>query len=192
MEMESRKRRRESEDSFNTKIQFFRNFIILINILITSGFGGILNYSYLASNRSHHSLFQLPSQFILGLSVIGFAICGLFAGIGTKLLNGGFFSHAVYGIPSNSAQSWLICFFILVFTMTFHYSKKYIFSYLLSTTTLYVKSLDDSYFIIFGFVSTCFCSLVVFVFFYCVNVKKLEHFYKTKRGKLKKLVTQRT
>ena len=186
--MESRKRNRDSEESLTKNVQFRRNFIILLTILMISAMGGIMNYTYFTSFRFHYPLFELPSQFIFELSMIGFAICGLFAGIGTKLCNGGLLYHAVYGIPSNSCESWLICFLILIFTILVQNTKIYIFPYLLFTRTLFVKTLDDSYFILYGIVSTCMCCLAVFAFSYYLNLKKLEHFYKTKRGKLKKKI----
>jgi len=180
--MEIRKKKRDTVESLTNKIHFLRYFLMLICICFVAGICAILNYIYFTSYRFHHPLFELPSQFIFKLSVIGFVVSGLFLGMGTQLCRGGFIYHSVCGIPSNSAESWLTCFFIIIFTISIQASKNFIFSYLLFTENLYVQSLDDSIFISFGYLSSSFCILIVLCFFYIKFVNDMKKLNKTKRG----------
>lgn len=181
IEMRSRRRATESEDSIMLLIDLWRRFLCFTCTLLVSAAFGIIHFEFVHQHKASFNLFQLPSEYISQLSVVGFAISGFLVGTGNHLCRGGLLYHSVCGIPSNSARSWLVVLLVLLFTGLTQFSKKYVFASLLSTETLYVKHLDDSIYWSCGFLSTSFCVLMVVAFVFCFYVNKLRNFLKEKK-----------
>lgn len=68
---------------------------------------GLISACCLLSYFHHYSFFESQSEFLAGLSLLGFIICGFLVGFGTKLSNGCTSGHGVCGLPRLSLRSFL-------------------------------------------------------------------------------------
>jgi hypothetical protein len=180
--MELRKKSRDTVESLTESIDFLRRIILLIFIILQSAIIGILNYRYLGFVVELKQVFEMPSQFVSKLSILGFCLSGVLIGFGNKLCGGGIFVHGLCGIPSFSGRSLTIVLIIFGFAAAADQIKTRFLSGLMHTEILYNSELDRSYFLSFGLISCCVCFLVCAGFGYVIKLKKLQLLMKIKRG----------
>ena len=177
-----RDRKKISEEKLTLWIEITRKIISLVCVILFSSLLGVINSLVFVNQHIGVPIFEIPSQFVNKLSLIGFMFSGFLIGIGNMLCEGGVVFHLIYGVPTFSAKSFIIGGISFGSAVLSSRVLEMTETFLNSTQILYLHLLDNASLLSASVCSSSFCVLMILGFIYLSNANLLEKFMMTKRG----------